>query len=267
MNKLTEYIVKNISEKKKINYEFFKEIALSRTPRYKPVTTKFLGKKFEAVDAVSFVSGKREIYDRDIYRFHTDAKSPVIIDCGANIGLSVIYFKRLYPNAIIEAFEPDPSIYQTLSNNVSTFGFDDIQVHQKAIWITDEGIEFQQEGGFSGRIPKEGDTQNIIKVPTTRLKNLLQKYDAINFLKIDIEGAEYVVLKDCGEELLKVEHIFIEYHSHVSEQQTLHEILALMTKQGFRYHIQEAFIRERPYVDDNTMLGMDLQLNIYGYRE
>lgn len=267
MNKAISYLLKQINDKKKINFDLIREIKLNRTERYKTVYPKFQGIKFHVVDGVSFVSGKREIFDRDIYRFSTKAETPIIIDCGANIGLSVIYFKKLYPNAIIEAFEPDPNIFAALSENVNNYNPDKILLHKKAIWINDDGIEFQSEGGFSGRIPKEGDSNDLIKVESARLKTILQKYDEVNFLKIDIEGAEYDVLKDCNLELKKVEHIFIEYHSHVSESQTLHEILSMLSELGFRYHIQEAFVREKPYVERNSMCGMDLQLNIYGYKE
>src|SRR5688500_10055596 len=49
----------------------------------------------------------REIFVREIYRFETDIRNPVIIDCGSNIGLSVLYFHKSYPGARILAFEPD----------------------------------------------------------------------------------------------------------------------------------------------------------------
>ena len=46
-----------------------------------------------------------ELFLDEIYRFQTNNEKPVIIDCGANIGLSSLYFKSIYPNAILHAFE------------------------------------------------------------------------------------------------------------------------------------------------------------------
>jgi FkbM family methyltransferase len=43
---------------------------------------------------------------------------PVIIDCGGNIGLSVLYFKYLFPNSVITVFEPSPPVFEILKENI-----------------------------------------------------------------------------------------------------------------------------------------------------
>jgi len=196
---------------------------LSELERFIPTSTRFLGHKMEIVDACTFLGGKEEIFDKGIYEFKADTDEPFIIDCGANIGLSVVYFKQLYPNAKIVAFEPDQQIFNTLKKNINSFGLSDIILCQEAIWKEDGEIEFKIEGGFSGRIPKPEDTMDVVKVKARRLKNLLNR--PVDFLKIDIEGAEYEVLKDCAYAFGQVKNIFIEYHSHITERQTLNEIL------------------------------------------
>jgi FkbM family methyltransferase len=40
------------------------------------------------------------------------------LDCGANIGLATLFFKRLYPESEIHAFEPDPETFKMLRRNV-----------------------------------------------------------------------------------------------------------------------------------------------------
>lgn len=233
-------------------------------PRYTPTKTLFIGKQIDLVDAATFLSTKYEIFTKGMYEFKSESNTPFIIDCGANIGLSVIYFKTLYPKVKIVAFEPDKHIFSVLGKNIATFGFSDVKLYQQAIWDSDTEIEFHVEGGCSGRIPKPGDVDNIVKIKTKKLKTLL--YQNVDFLKMDIEGAEYRVLLDCNEKLLNVKNIFIEYHSHVKEKQTLHEILDILSANGFRYHIHEAYTNSKPYIDRELMLGMDLQLNIFGYR-
>ena len=85
-------------------------------------------------------------------------------------------------------------------------------------------------------------------------------------LKMAIEGDENEVLFDCTDELNLCDNIFVEYHSIASKGQKLHDILELFSNMGFRYHIQEAFVRKRPFVDKDLMLGMDLQLNLYFWK-
>ena len=237
---------------------------LEMLPRYTPSTTTILGKRIEFVDACTYMLGLEHIFGKEIYNFTSLSKQPFIIDCGSNIGLSILYFKKIYPDARIIGFEPDPAIFQTLVNNVESFDFKYVELHNQAVWITNGNIEFQIEGGFSGRIPKNGDTSRIVTTPCVRLNDYLD--NKIDFLKIDIEGAEIEVLLDCRDQLKNVKNIFIEYHSHISEDQNLHGLLQILSEAGFRYHLHEAFTRPRPFIDSNLMLGMDLQLDIFGAR-
>lgn len=233
-------------------------------PRYQPTTTNLLGTEIEIVDACTFLGGYHEIIEGKIYEFKASSEKPLIIDCGANIGLSVFFFKTLYPSSRIIAFEADPIIFNTLVKNVSNLGLTDVEIHNEAIWTDETYISFCREGAYSGRIPKPGDRDSMIEVKTTRLRDILNQ--KIDFLKLDIEGAETEVIRDCEDRLTNVEHIFLEYHSHMQEKQTLHEILSIMQKAGFRYHILEAFSSQHPFMKRELMLGMDLQLNIFGYR-
>lgn len=239
-------------------------LRLKKISRHINTSTIFLNKDFKVVDCCTFLEGIREIFIEEIYAFTTENNYPVIIDCGANIGLSCIYFKRFHPQSKIIAFEPDPQIYEVLKFNLNSFGMSDIQVSNTAIWSEESTLSFFKEGAFSGRIAKIGD-KNLIEVKTTRLRDLLE--EKIDFLKIDIEGAEYPVIKDCQDLLKNVERIFIEYHSHYQEEQNLHNILAILAQSGFRYHIKEAYTAQKPFIDIPLMLNFDLQLNIFAIRE
>jgi len=202
-----------------------------------------------------------------MYDFEAGRNDPLIIDCGANIGLSVIYFKQRYPAAKVIAFEADPNIFRVLEHNVAQFGFTDVTLNRAAVWTHDGKVSFCMEGGLSGRLPKgEGDAPAQVRVPACRLRDVLAQRP-IDFLKLDIEGAEAAVLEDCREFVRSdwIRHLFLEYHSHAQEPQVLHELLALFAAGGYRYHIQVAYARKRPFVDRRTLVGMDLQLNVYAY--
>ena len=230
--------------------------------RYQKGSSTLIGNApFYFVDPATFIHGYEEIFEENIYNFQTTSKTPLIIDCGSNIGISVVYFKLAHPSAKVIAFEPDLNISNTLKQNIQSFSLSNVELHNAAIWVHNDGVEFQEEGGFSGRIPKPGDKLNIVKADSFRLRDLLNQ--KVDFLKLDIEGAEFDVIKDCKDLLKNVDNLFIEYHSHINEIQNLHDILKIVTESGFRYHIHEAYARKEPFVNNETMLGMDLQLNIY----
>lgn len=236
---------------------------LKSIPRYQKTETKVFDVPIEVNDACTLLGDINEIIDKNIYKFKARNNSPIIFDCGANIGMSVIYFKRLYPNSKVIAFEPDPTLFGILSNNISNFSFDSVELNQAAVWIDEDGINFRSEGGHSGRISDNDDDDNIVSVETVRLKNLLESTEFVDMLKMDIEGAEADVLFDCGKLLNKCDNVFIEYHSRDDKKQQLHDILKLFSDMGFRYHVHEAFVRKHPFIDTNCMIDMDLQLNLF----
>jgi FkbM family methyltransferase len=240
-------------------------IRLWRQPRHVPATVRAFGSKIRIVDACTFLSGLAEIFGGDKYQFQASTNVPLILDCGANIGLSVMYFKTLYPNCRIIAFEPDPAIFAALRHNVAQCGFRDVELRNEAVWCRAANATFMTEGGFSGRIAKPGDTASLITVPAVRLRDFLS--EPVDFLKLDIEGAEAAVIRDCAGCLRNADRIFVEYHSHVEEPQLLHELLETLNAEGFRYHVKEAYVSAQPFVETPPLVGMDLQLDIFAYRD
>jgi uncharacterized radical SAM superfamily Fe-S cluster-containing enzyme len=74
---------------------------VAKMNRYTPAMVKFLDKKIHIVDSVSYIGMIDEIFIKRNYEFKSPKESPKIIDVGANIGLSIIFFKQLYPKSII----------------------------------------------------------------------------------------------------------------------------------------------------------------------
>lgn len=236
---------------------------LEALPRFHPTEAVFQGRKMTVPDACTYLGSIREIFGKGVYRFETKRPRPRIIDCGANIGMSVIDFKTRHPDAVITAFEPDPGLFAALSQNIASFGFSDVTLHQKAVWIHNETLTFHREGGASGRIAHAGDN-NLTQVGAMRLRDLL--HEPIAFLKIDVEGSELELLEDCRDRLSQVERLFVEYHSYADQPQRLDELLRIVKDAGFRYDIKEEFSASHPFIAVPTQVGFDLQLSVSCYR-
>jgi FkbM family methyltransferase len=240
---------------------------LKLVPRYTKTSTVIDGYTLIIPDSASFLFMYNEIFKSEIYKFNTENRTPYIIDGGANIGLASIYFKKLYPNAEIVAFEPDPSIYDILEKNINSYAFEAIKLIKKGLWDEEATLKFQSEGADAGLLGTFDKTENnsTYDVSVTSLKPFLQK--RVDFLKLDIEGAETVVLKDIAKDLDKVERIFIEYHSFVNQEQTLNEIIEILKQANFRLYVSSPGITSKsPFININVYRGMDMQLNIYGVK-
>lgn len=237
---------------------------LGRTPRFKLCHGKVRGFGLVVPDAASFLSAYKEIFVSKIYRFRADNESPTILDLGANIGLSVLYFKSLYPSARITAFEADPSIYACLKQNVHGNGFSDVELINKAVWDRNGTLRFHSEGGDGGRVA-QGDDGGIVEVEAVDIRAHLAEH-SYDFLKMDIEGAEHAVFPAIKDYLPKFKFVFLEYHSTPDKPQALASMLELLSGAGFRYDIQNIMGRNHPFLPAAPMDGFDLQLNIFAWK-
>jgi len=216
-------------------------------------------------DAPEFLVSIEELFVKEFYRFKPQTDRPRIIDCGSYIGTSILYFKTNYPNAVVTGFEPDPSNFALLQRNLDNWRFADTNAVNAAIWIHNDGMSFNSEGNMSSRITGEPGETGTEKVNTVRLNDLLD--EPVDFLKIDIEGAELPVLKDCAGKLKNVRNLFIEYHGKYEHSAHLNEILEILAGSGFAYAIKDGgVIHARPFFDRDTDYEYDVLLNIFAFR-
>ncbi len=271
-NSFGKNLIRGFKEKvNKWTHNPFKEVNLSQ-PRliyYKhlsPGTVRshlLFGKTVFFSNATEFVAGLKEIFIDKVYLQKLPDR-PYIIDCGANIGLSIIYMKRLYPEAEILAFEPDEQNFKLLERNVKSGGYSNINIRREAIWIENTMIQFSSNGTTDSRISL--NTSNTTEVPAVRLKDLLNR--KIDFLKIDIEGAEYTVIKDIFENLDLVQNLFVEYHGSFSENHQFLEMMQMFSEKGFQFYFREAAsVFKHPFMQPLISPLFDIQLNIFCFRK
>jgi len=225
-------------------------------------STQLFGRTVHFTTPLEFLHGIREIFVDEIYRQPLQPH-PLVIDCGANIGLSIIYMKQSYPDARIIGFEPDNTNFRLLEENVRSFGYKDVSIRKEAVWVENTELHFADTGSMSSRIEESSGATKIVKA--TRLKDLLT--EPVDFLKMDIEGAEYAVLKDIREKLPLVKNMFLEYHGNFNQSAELSNIFTWLTEQGFSYYIKEASnVYHTPFDRGRRVSGYDVQLNIFCFR-
>jgi len=211
----------------------------SSIPRYQLGTISLPFGRLQFIDALSLRYQFLEIFLQRSYDFEAERPDPLIFDCGANIGLSVIRFKLRYPQSRIVAFEADHIIAEVLEGNLDRLDFKEgVKVVQAAVWTKTSKTRFLSNRADSGRVDEQkGDKL----VDAVRLADWIT--EPVDLLKLDIEGAEYEVIHDlCETGKIKLIHRMIcEIHGRSREDQTrLAEILATLTIHNFHFTFNHA---------------------------
>lgn len=223
-----------------------REVVEYRRPPRGVRRTRILGMEVSFLDPYWLVEMFEEIFLRRQYAFESAKEQPLIVDVGSNIGLSILFFKRLFPAAAIIGFEPDPAAFRLLQRNVDANRLREVSLLNVAVY---DGAPFVQLYGDpttpgspqrSTRRGRAGGTSH--KVPATRLSDHLA--EPVDYLKLDVEGAEGIVVEELERsgKLGLVERMAIEYHHHVDEEEDLlSDLLATLERNGFGYQLEARF--------------------------
>jgi FkbM family methyltransferase len=212
---------------------------LKSYPRIKPCFSKdleFYSRYSPDVDRYLI----KEIFENEIYRFDCGHDYPVIIDCGANIGLSLLYFKILYPRSRIISFEPDAVSFRVADKNISFHNFDNISLIKKAASHVNDIADFYVFPVSDKEIPVCSLYPNAlankrISVESVDVSGLPDLDEGVDFMKIDIEGGESDVVYSLSSsgKIRNVREFVVEYHRWVKQRYSLSEFVAVFEEHGF----------------------------------
>jgi FkbM family methyltransferase len=211
------------------------------------VTQRIFGFKITSYNYENLIYLFRCIFLSREYHFHCEHDHPNIIDCGANIGMSVLYFKFIYPNCSITAFEPNPDAFSLLKRNVEENNLTNINLQQYALSNEEGPITFFTDGRrkcLIASIFSERGGKSSEHVQAMKLSKFI-KHDCFDLIKIDIEGAEPKVLHDLVSEskLLNSSRYIIEYHHRVGTKHSssLADFIKAFEQKGFGYNIKASY--------------------------
>ena len=243
-------------------------------PRRQPGSLRYRGTDWHFVDAASCFSAWQAI-DGGIYRFPARDDSSVILDLGANIGWSTRFFAEHFPQGRVIAFEPDPVVFACLQANCGHYA--NVELKQLAVSATNDSITFRSSRDDAGRIFQSGEKRTsdtdsetddeLIQVSATTLDSILQEFERVDLIKIDIEGAEIDVLIQSRHSLGNISRIFVEYHSFLGQEQRLGSLLNLLSDAGFRYSLHSEYQLKSPFMESTVELGMDFRVNVFAVRD
>lgn len=158
----------------------------------------------------------KQIFLRGDYEIEVNFKPKYIVDAGAYIGLSSVYFANRFPEAKIIAIEPAEINYSLLLKNIH--GYENIEPVNKGIWYKKTYLTVINEGhGEWGFIVKETNDKNEADIQATSIDEILEDFGmaTLDIVKLDIEGSEVEVFSNNYQWLSKVKMLIVELHENL----------------------------------------------------
>ena len=174
-----------------------------------------------------------EIFGLKCYDLDLPFDPKFIIDGGANIGLSSVYFANKYPESQIVAVEPETSNFDLLLKNIKNYN--NIKANKCAIWNKNILLEIKDNGfGLRGFMVEETPIESNTSINGVTIDDVNSKGQIIDILKLDIEGSEkFVFEKNYKKWLPNTRCIIIELHDDMVEGSS-ESVYQTIAKYNFR---------------------------------
>jgi FkbM family methyltransferase len=229
-----------------------------------PGQARILGRTVEAADFSTLTYLYDEIFVRQEYAFETSVARPRIIDAGANIGMTTLFFKMICPRATVDAYEPSPASFRILERNVAVNRLTNVRLHNVALAAQAGRIALFTRPGegtslvASTRSERGGSERT--EVESVTLSSQIE--GKVDLLKMDIEGAELEVLEEVSAsgKMGLIRELLVEYHHNVGDERRFSPFLALLEGEGFGYRLKSVPRRLR---DSH---GGDQDVLVWAYR-
>jgi FkbM family methyltransferase len=147
-------------------------------------------------------------------------KNSIVLDFGANVGNFSRYINDKFKSRLY-LYEPNPYCCEILRKKFSSYS--NIKIFNLGVYNVSGFKKFYMtiydRTGFSisescsfDKSKKGLDLKNFLRIKTLGIENILSKYNHINLLKIDIEGAEYKIINTVIKNINKIDVVFCEFH-------------------------------------------------------
>jgi len=168
-----------------------------------------------------------EIYLADCYKLRGLKEIHTIVDIGANVGLFSMIARHHFPQARIDAYEPNPGLLEIIESHLRPLG---INLYHEAVGLengrsspvnTRGSLDYQVMVDPSGDLPMAGVSTVLERIGGT-----------IDLLKMDCEGGEWEILQS-NEFMRNVRTLAMEYHPRKQNVPVLNELILLLRRHKF----------------------------------
>jgi FkbM family methyltransferase len=157
-----------------------------------------------------------------------------VVDLGANVGYSCVYWCHQYPECQVTAYEPHPLHVEAINGNMTRNGLLERVKVIAAAAGSKEGRLYLTDAGSSSAITEHPAAFQINVIDIFRATEMT---GAIDILKIDIEGSEYELLSDPRFAGLNVRAVVVEWHKTPEHPDGREWCVQRLQSLGYQTHI------------------------------
>ena len=189
---------------------------------------------------------RAKVYDDARFPINAD---DVVVDIGAHIGGFAVRAAKKAHRGEVYAFEASSKNYAMLTENRNLNNANNLRIHNKAVSGQRGEMKFYMpdDNGALGSLLQETDSPLEI-VQAVTLDDIIadNHIEQIDYLKLDVEGAEYDILLNClAETLAKVRRIIMEYHGFEGHTQSPMDLVRLLETHGFIVHVEAGIFPQK----------------------
>ena len=180
-----------------------------------PLTEKVMGFTVHFFQYPQLINLFEEIFIYQIYKFASAKSDPEIIDCGSNIGISILYFKKVFPTCIIKAFEPDSATFSMLEKNIRENNLSNVSLFNYALSDIEQETSLYKnniQGSLGMSLLKSTELTRNVSIRTKKLSDFINNH--VDFIKIDTEGSEVKIIHELisSKKISFIQKMVIEFH-------------------------------------------------------
>ena len=191
----------------------------------------------------------------EIIRHFNTKQGDIVVDVGAHIGkYTIIASKRVGENGKVIAIEAHPGNYEMLNRNIKLNGLTNVTTLNYAVYSKESKIKLFLPGGKSNHTiyntlisSRATNEEKFVEVNANTLDGLLLQgginHAEVNWIKIDVEGAEFEVLKGAHDIMSNSNNItfLIEIHNLEDGKNLYRPIMDLMEKHNFKVEFENTY--------------------------
>jgi len=185
-----------------------------------------------------------------------------IIDIGAHVGAFTIFVAKKAKKGKIYSYEPCSENFKLLKENIKLNKLKNVKIFQLGVFDKKRKMKlFKFKDGSTARntVYNYENLKDFEVINCISLKEVFDSNDIkfCDFLKIDCEGAEYIILANTPKKYFdKIANIIMEYHVNIHRKCTLYNFVLLLSKVGYKLEIESCY---------NTLYAKKISSNLQKY--